>query len=31
LKGIGNGFNNTLYFKRRGQQWKLVAFEDMSD
>ncbi len=31
LKGIGNGFSNTLYFKRRGPEWKLVAFEDMSD
>lgn len=31
LKGIGNGFNNTLYFKKHGQDWKLVAFEDMSD
>lgn len=31
LKGIGNGFNNTFYFKRRGSEWRLVAFEDMSD
>lgn len=31
MKGFGNGFNNTLYFERRHNQWKLVQFEDLSD
>lgn len=31
LKGFGNGFNNTLYFEKRGTQWKLVQYEDLGD
>lgn len=31
LKGFGNGFNNTLYFHRRGGVWKLTKFEDLGD
>lgn len=31
LKGIGNGFSNTLYFKRIGSKWKLYKFEDLSN
>lgn len=31
IKGIGNGFSNTLYFQRYGNEWKLYKFEDLSD
>ena len=31
IKGIGNGFSNTLYFQRYGSEWKLYKFEDLSD
>ncbi|MGL5273008.1 MAG: DUF4348 domain-containing protein, partial [Phocaeicola sp.] len=31
LKGFGNGFNNTLYFKKKGKEWKLVQYEDLGD
>lgn len=31
IKGIGNGFSNTLYFQRFGNEWKLYKFEDLSD
>jgi len=31
LRGIGNGFNNTLFFRRRGNGWKLVQFDDLSN
>ncbi len=31
MKGFGNGFNNTLYFRRYRGEWKLVQFEDLSD
>lgn len=31
FKGFGNGFNNTLYFKRHNGIWKLMEFEDLSD
>lgn len=31
LKGNGNGFDNTFYFKRRKGRWKLVEFDDLSD
>lgn len=31
LKGIGNGFSNTLYFKRKGKSWELYKFEDTSN
>jgi len=30
LKGIGNGFSNILYFKRRRGEWELYKFEDAS-
>lgn len=30
LKGIGNGFSNILYFRRRGGEWELYKFEDVS-
>ena len=30
LKGIGNGFSNILYFRRRGGEWELYKFEDTS-
>ncbi len=31
MRGIGNGFNNTLFFKRIGNEWKLVQFDDLSN
>lgn len=31
LKGLGNGFSNTLYFKLRENKWKLYKFEDTSN
>ncbi|MGL4851390.1 MAG: DUF4348 domain-containing protein [Phocaeicola sp.] len=31
LKGFGNGFNNTLYFEKRGKEWRLVQYEDLGD
>jgi len=31
LKGLGNGFSNTLYFKRKGNQWEFYKFEDVSN
>lgn len=32
LKGIGNGFLNTLFFRRKGNgQWELYKFEDTSN
>lgn len=31
LKGFGNGFNNTLYFRCRNGEWRLTKFEDLSD
>ena len=31
LRGFGNGFNNTLYFRCRNGQWKLTRFEDLSN
>lgn len=30
LKGIGNGFSNLLYFRKRGEGWELYKFEDTS-
>lgn len=30
LKGIGNGFSNVLYFRRKGGKWELYKFEDTS-
>ena len=30
LKGVGNGFSNVLYFKRKGGEWQLYKFEDVS-
>ena len=31
LRGFGNGFSNTLYFRCRNGQWKLTRFEDLSN
>ncbi|KAA6307939.1 hypothetical protein EZS27_040388, partial [termite gut metagenome] len=31
LKGIGNGFSNTLYFQRKEGKWELYKFEDISN
>ena len=31
LRGFGNGFNNTLYFKCRNGEWRLTRFEDLSN
>ncbi|MEG2149702.1 MAG: DUF4348 domain-containing protein [Bacteroidaceae bacterium] len=31
LKGIGNGFSNTLYFQRTNGEWELTKFEDLSN
>lgn len=31
FKGFGNGFNNTLYFRKMAGVWKLVKFEDLGD
>ncbi|WP_321437613.1 DUF4348 domain-containing protein [uncultured Bacteroides sp.] len=31
MKGLGNGFSNTLYFKRQGNQWEFYKFEDLSN
>jgi hypothetical protein len=30
LKGVGNGFSNILYFRRKAGIWKLYKFEDTS-
>lgn len=30
LKGVGNGFSNILYFRRKGGEWELFKFEDTS-
>ncbi|WP_303013029.1 DUF4348 domain-containing protein [uncultured Bacteroides sp.] len=30
LKGIGNGFSNILYFRRKAGEWELYKFEDVS-
>jgi len=31
MKGLANGFSNTLYFKRQGNQWEFYKFEDLSN
>lgn len=31
LKGLGNGFSNTLYFRRQGKEWEFYKFEDLSN
>ncbi|NDW11892.1 DUF4348 domain-containing protein [Bacteroides sp. 214] len=31
LKGIANGFENTLFFRRKGKSWQLYKFEDTSN
>lgn len=31
LRGFGNGFCNTLYFRCRNGEWKLSRFEDLSN
>ena len=30
LKGIGNGFSNILYFRRKAGEWELYKVEDVS-
>jgi len=31
LRGFGNGFSNTLYFRCRNGEWKLTRFEDLGN
>ena len=31
MRGFGNGFSNTLYFKCRNGKWKLTRFEDLGN
>lgn len=31
LKGVGNGFLNTLFFRKKGGKWELYKFEDTSN
>lgn len=31
MRGLGNGFSNTLYFRCRNGEWKLTRFEDLSN
>ena len=31
LRGLGNGFCNTLYFRCRNGEWRLTRFEDLSN
>ena len=31
LRGFGNGFSNTLYFRCRNGEWRLTKFEDLSN
>lgn len=31
LKGLSNGFSNTLYFRRQGKEWEFYKFEDLSN
>jgi hypothetical protein len=31
MRGFGNGFSNTLYFRCRNGKWKLTRFEDLSN
>ena len=31
LRGFGNGFSNTLYFRCRNGEWRLTRFEDFSN
>lgn len=31
MRGFGNGFSNTLYFKCRNGEWRLTRFEDLSN
>lgn len=31
MRGFGNGFNNTLYFRCRNGEWKLTRFEDLGN
>ena len=31
LRGFGNGFSNTLYFRCRNGEWRLTRFEDLSN
>ena len=31
VRGFGNGFSNTLYFRCRNGEWRLTRFEDLSN
>ena len=31
MRGFGNGFSNTLYFRCRNGEWRLTRFEDLSN
>lgn len=31
FRGIGSGYNNTLFFTRHGGSWRLTAYEDLSN
>ena len=31
MRGFGNGFSNTLYFRCRNGKWKLTRFEDLGN
>ena len=31
MRGFGNGFSNTLYFRFRNGEWRLTRFEDLSN
>ncbi len=31
MKGLANGFSNTLYFRRQGKEWEFYKFEDLSN
>ena len=30
INGIGNGYSNLFYFRRRGESWELYRYEDTS-
>ena len=30
VNGIGNGYSNVFYFRRRGGEWKMYKYEDTS-
>lgn len=31
IRGVDNGFSNTLYFRRIGKEWEFYKFEDLSN